>query len=46
MIFRASSRAPGMGFEMPIAAFLTVQDGLVVQDRAFFNSDIVLDCGA
>ena len=46
MIFTASSKAPGMEFEMPISAFLTIQDGLVVQDRAFFNSDIVLDCGA
>lgn len=42
VIFTASSELAA--FELPIAAFLTIEDGLVTEDRVFFNSDIVLDC--
>ncbi|MEM7006556.1 MAG: nuclear transport factor 2 family protein [Pseudomonadota bacterium] len=45
IIFTASSEAPGAEFQLPISAFLTIEDGLVVEDRVFFNSDLELDCG-
>lgn len=44
VIFTASSKIHGQEFELPISAFLTIKNGLIVEDRVFFNSDIVLDC--
>lgn len=44
VIFTASSDAPGAAFQLPIAAFLTIEDGLIVEDRVFFNSDMDIDC--
>ena len=42
--FTASSNIPGYEFEMPIAVFFKMEDGLVVEDRVFFDSDITPDC--
>lgn len=44
VIFTASSKAPGFEFQLPIAAFLTIENGQVVEDRVFFDSDMDIDC--
>ncbi|MEM0986241.1 MAG: nuclear transport factor 2 family protein [Pseudomonadota bacterium] len=44
VIFTASSQIPGAEFELPISAFLTFEDGKIIEDRVFFDTDIVLDC--
>lgn len=44
VMFTASSQAQGAEFELPISAFLTFEDGLVVEDRAYYDTDVVLDC--
>lgn len=42
--FTASSQLPGAEFALPIAAFLTIDNGKISEDRAFFDTDVVLDC--
>ncbi|MEM9056312.1 MAG: nuclear transport factor 2 family protein [Pseudomonadota bacterium] len=46
VVFTAASAQPGMAFELSISAFLVIEDGLVVEDRVFYDTDVVLDCGA
>ena len=45
VIFTASSKIQGAEFELPISAFLTIEDGLIVEDRAFFDTDMEMTCG-
>ncbi len=42
--FVASSEIEGVAFQLPIAAILTVQDGLIVRDVGYFDSDIDKQC--
>ena len=42
--FTASSEIEGAAFQLPIAAILTVQDGLIVRDVGYFDSDIEKHC--
>ncbi len=42
--FTASSEIEGAAFQLPIAAILTVQDGLIVRDVGYFDSDIQMHC--
>ena len=42
--FVASSEIEGAEFQLPIAAILTVQDGLIVRDVGYFDSDIEKQC--
>ncbi len=42
--FVASSEIEGAEFQLPIAAILTVQDGLIVRDVGYFDSDIEKHC--
>ena len=44
VVFTASSRQPGMEFELSISAFLVIENGLVVEDRVFFDTDVALAC--
>ena len=44
VVFTAASRQPGMEFELSISAFLVIENGLVVEDRVFFDTDVELAC--
>ena len=42
--FVASSQIDGMAFELPIAAILTIETGLIVRDVGYFNSGQKTKC--
>ncbi|MEL7451659.1 MAG: nuclear transport factor 2 family protein [Pseudomonadota bacterium] len=44
VVFTAASRQPGMEFELAISAFLVIENGLVVEDRVFFDTDVAPAC--
>jgi len=44
LTFVASSRISGQEFELPIAAFMTLEDGLIARDEVYFDTDITPDC--
>jgi ketosteroid isomerase-like protein len=37
--FRSRSTLPGRGFDMTIADFFEVRDGLIVRDHTIFNAE-------
>lgn len=42
--FTATGTVEGYSFELPIAAFLQMEDGKIKEDRVYFDTDMVLDC--
>ncbi|MEM9384494.1 MAG: nuclear transport factor 2 family protein [Pseudomonadota bacterium] len=44
VMFTASSELPGAAFRLPIAAMLRFEDGKVVEDRVFYETDTPAQC--
>ncbi|MEO0613060.1 MAG: nuclear transport factor 2 family protein [Pseudomonadota bacterium] len=44
LTFVASSQISGQEHELPIAAFITIEDGLIARDEAYFDTDVTPDC--
>jgi len=42
--FVASGQIDGAAFELPIAAILTIENGLIIRDIGYFNSDQDISC--
>ena len=44
LTFTASSKIEGRAFELPIAAFMTLEGGLISEDKVYFDTDMTPDC--
>lgn len=43
--FIATSQRPGASFELPIASFMTIKNGLITEEWVYFDNDEPLSCG-